>query len=146
MDELAEQIASWENEIPIDDLTRKQRKRVYVSLYQTHLPKLSETNLVEYDIDDGDIRLGDRATDMDRFLTSKETPAYPWRKYYVGFLALGGMLMAIGVVATSWIGPTSLLGLAVLLVVGYLAMIAVEYWHVRKRQSEIPNELVPTDQ
>jgi len=45
--EIAERIAALENEIPPEELSRQQRKRVYVSLYQTHLPKLNEAGIIE---------------------------------------------------------------------------------------------------
>jgi len=35
----------------LEDITERQRKRYYVSLYQTHLPKLDESGLIEWDRD-----------------------------------------------------------------------------------------------
>ncbi|MFD1514274.1 DUF7344 domain-containing protein [Halomarina rubra] len=46
--ELAVHIAAKENEISIGAVTSTQRKRVYVSLYQSHLPMLHEAGAVEY--------------------------------------------------------------------------------------------------
>ena len=66
--DLAEQIAAWENDCTIDDLEYKQRKRVYTSLHQTHLPKLDEMGIVNYDRDAGTITLADRASDLDAYL------------------------------------------------------------------------------
>jgi len=40
--ELSRQVAAWENGIETDALDYKQRKRVYTSLHQTHLPKLDD--------------------------------------------------------------------------------------------------------
>ncbi|MFC7096861.1 DUF7344 domain-containing protein [Halobaculum marinum] len=37
-----------------------ERKRVYVSLRQTHLPRLAEARVVEYDADRGRVAVGDR--------------------------------------------------------------------------------------
>ena len=66
MNELSENIAALENDVPVADLTSQQRKRVYVSLYQTHLTKLEETGMIEYDRDEGEVRLTDRADEVDR--------------------------------------------------------------------------------
>lgn len=46
---LAEYVASVENEKAIGLLTSSERKRVYVGLYQCHIPKLSEASVVDYD-------------------------------------------------------------------------------------------------
>jgi hypothetical protein len=145
MSELADQIAAWENDIEIDELTSQQRKRVYVSLYQTHLQKLANTNLVEYDSDEGDVRLTDRASEMDAFLSPKQTSEYSWRRHYLGFLLLAGALMVVGVVATPILGQTVLFLLVGGILIGYVATVAVEYWYHRKQQSEVPAELVPND-
>ena len=44
---LAEEIAAIENGVPRSAVTGQQRKRVYVSLYQTHLDKLQEWDLLD---------------------------------------------------------------------------------------------------
>lgn len=59
--ELAEQIAAWENDTSVNALNSDQRKRVYVALYQTHLPKMDDAGIVEYDQDRGLISLADNA-------------------------------------------------------------------------------------
>lgn len=45
---IAEEIAAWENGITVDQLHSDQRQRVYIALYQSHLPKLDEYGVVEY--------------------------------------------------------------------------------------------------
>src|SRR6056297_1412574 len=63
--ELAAQIAAKENDVPVDELTSQQRKRAYVSLYQTHVPKLEEVGVVTYDADTGNVALTERADEID---------------------------------------------------------------------------------
>lgn len=48
MRDLAEQVAAWENDTTVRALTSTQRQRVYIPLYQTHLPKLAEAGVIEY--------------------------------------------------------------------------------------------------
>jgi len=45
---LAEIVAAAEVNTDRDQLQSQQRKRVYVSLYQTHVPKLDDTGLVRW--------------------------------------------------------------------------------------------------
>lgn len=51
--DLADHIAAKEQEIPVEQVGSDQRKRVYISLYQNHLPKLEKANAIEYDSDRG---------------------------------------------------------------------------------------------
>lgn len=51
--ELATDIALREFECEEYELTSKQRKRVYVGLYQTHLPQLSDEGLIYFDDERG---------------------------------------------------------------------------------------------
>lgn len=143
MKDLARQIAAWENDVPIEDLTSQQRKRVYVSLYQTHLPKLADTGLIDYDSDAGDVRLTDRATDMDAFLTPTEDSEYSWRRHYVGLLTIGGGVMLLAVFGMPFVGETTLLFVAIALLIGYLIMVGLEYWYRQRTESSIPSELEP---
>lgn len=45
---VAEAIAAWENETTVELLTSNQRQRVYIALYQSHLPKLDDYGVIEY--------------------------------------------------------------------------------------------------
>ena len=49
---LADHVAARETGKQPDQLTRPERKRVYVSLYQTHIPKLEEAGAITFDKDD----------------------------------------------------------------------------------------------
>lgn len=47
--EMAARIAAEEEGTSVEDVTNEERQRVYVSLYQTHLPTLTDSGLVSYD-------------------------------------------------------------------------------------------------
>lgn len=53
--ELAEAVAATENETSPEQLDHRERKRVYISLYQVHLPTLDDAGVVVYDSDRGTI-------------------------------------------------------------------------------------------
>lgn len=53
--ELAEAVAATENDTTPDQLDHSERKRVYISLYQVHLPTLDDADIVRYDSDRGTI-------------------------------------------------------------------------------------------
>jgi DNA-binding transcriptional ArsR family regulator len=92
--ELAERIAAWENGVPVDELEYKQRKRVYTSLHQTHLPKLDEADIVAYDRDSGRIELASRAADLDDYLSVAGERDDRWYRYYL-VLSVGGTACAV---------------------------------------------------
>lgn len=46
---LATEIASWELEKPIGEVTDGERKEILISLYHAHLPKLADLDMVEYE-------------------------------------------------------------------------------------------------
>jgi len=125
LQDLAVEVAAWENETDPETLTDKQRKRLYVSLYQTHIPKLEEAGIVEYDGDSGEIRLTNRGSDLNRYLDADAPDAdgtHHWGRYYllitlVGTLAYGALALSgeplnrTGVVAIG-VGWVLLSGLA----------------------------------
>lgn len=145
VNDLAEQVAAWENDTEISELTSQQRKRVYVSLYQTHLPKLADTGLVDYDVDDGIVTPTDRASQIDDFLSAKPTSGYPWKRHYLLFLIGGAAAVLLGVLATSVVGIGPLLWLVGGLFTGYVTTVLVEYWHYRNQLDAIPTELSPVE-
>ena len=57
LSDLAEHVAALENDKPIRDLTSSERKRVYVGLYQCHLPKMDDAGVIDYNRSRGTIEL-----------------------------------------------------------------------------------------
>lgn len=97
--ELSERIAAAETgeEPP----PRDSRQSVYVSLHQTHLPKLDALDVVEYDTDAKRIDLRERVRELERYMDVGEG-SVPWDAYYAGaalagLVVLGGHLTATGV-------------------------------------------------
>lgn len=57
VDDLAVQIAAWEQDIPVDEVTADQCKRVQTDLVHSHLPKLDDYDIVDYDARSEAVRL-----------------------------------------------------------------------------------------
>lgn len=49
LSEVAERVATRQNDIEREELTSKQRKCAYSGLYQAHMGKLTDVNAVEFD-------------------------------------------------------------------------------------------------
>jgi hypothetical protein len=86
--ELAEAIAAEENGVAVEAVTAAQRKRVHVSLYQVHLPRLDEAGAIAFDRHRGSAEPGPHT---DTYLS------YPG-------LALGGLALASAVAGALVLG------------------------------------------
>lgn len=122
--ELAEHVAAQENDTTVEELTKQQRKRVYVSLYQTHVPKLEDAGLVEYDQETSMVNLRSQAADIDQYLGANEQ-AFPWQYVYLALAGIGLGLVLLSN-ANVWIFAGLSQGdVAITLVVGLLLVAAV---------------------
>ncbi len=68
LSDLAERIAAKENDIEVVELSSAQRKRVYIGLYQCHLPKLDDAGVVDFEKHRGDVERLDAAAQLDSYL------------------------------------------------------------------------------
>jgi len=111
---LAEHIASIESgESPPP---RNVRQSVYVSLHQTHLPKLDDLEIVVYDDDAKEVWLSDRADEVLVYLdgdAGEEVP--PWAAVDLGLAVVGLLGAGVGLAADL---PGIALGLPVLALLG----------------------------
>lgn len=98
---LVEQVAAWENEIAPDQVTRAQRRRVYISLYQTHLPMLEDHDIVEWDADGHSIELLPTEETFDPYLDRHVESQRPWHYLYATLAASGGLALAVSWAAVS---------------------------------------------
>ncbi|MCO8247058.1 MULTISPECIES: hypothetical protein [unclassified Haladaptatus] len=135
MRDLAEQVAAWENDTTVQALASDERQRVYIALYQSHLPKLDSEGIIEYNKSRGIVERDDLADEFDPYLepsieseTSEteidiESDNDRWFSYYRWATAVSA-----GTFAAAWLNAplvsaasTNLLGA---FVVGLYAMIS----------------------
>jgi len=138
--ELAEDVAAWENDTTVDQLTKQQRKRVYVSLYQTHVPKLEDASLVKYDQDTGEVELAPAASDVDQYLNPGDREI-PWQYLYLPLAVLGVALVALSNLNVWVFGTLSDIALGVVIFSGFLLTVAAHavVWMMNRRQ--VPDDL-----
>lgn len=67
-DSLSLQIAAWEEEVSIADVSEDTQQAVKLSLHHHHLPKLAASNVLEFDYRTGDIVLADGFEDLRPFI------------------------------------------------------------------------------
>lgn len=93
--QIAEQVAAWENDKPIAELTSQERKRVYVALYQSHLSTMDGEGLVDYDVDAGTAALADEVAELDIYLEVVPPASIPWSLYYAGLTVANALLLGL---------------------------------------------------
>lgn len=77
--ELAEHVAAIENDIEQAELGSQQRKRVYISLYQCHLPKMDDAGAIQFDQNRGTISLTEAADSFYEYLDEMPDQTTPQR-------------------------------------------------------------------
>lgn len=75
--ELAEYIASFENDKPVHQLSSTERKRVYICLYQCHLPKMDDAAVINFNQDRGRIERSSNFDQVTRFLRPEQDVSPP---------------------------------------------------------------------
>lgn len=82
LSDLAEYIASIENDKPEAALTSDERKRVYVGLYQVHLPKMDDADIIDYNQARGTIELQPEADQLLTYITPPHSGSEQTKSWY----------------------------------------------------------------
>jgi DNA-binding transcriptional ArsR family regulator len=139
--DLTDEVTAWEEESTVENLTQQQRKRVYVSLYQTHIVKMDELGVVEFDRDSGVVELTPKADRIRRFLPG-DGKDRPWALYYL-LIAVVGLLIYL---SKFWglLGGVSWAVIAVF-VYGAFVLVTVRYYHsIRSSRCEFEDLIAET--
>lgn len=134
MRDMAVQIAAWENDTTVQQLHSDQRQRVYIALYQSHLPKLDKLGLINYNKPRGYVEPKPLLDDVLAYLNpnpvsespasgSPETSQSDGTSVLFGTTGIATLLVTAGVLG---IAPSLLsgIGIAVGVLVLYVATIA----------------------
>ncbi|AFK21425.1 hypothetical protein E6P09_16400 (plasmid) [Haloferax mediterranei ATCC 33500] len=111
--DMAEFIAAKENDIEIKALSSSQRKRVYIGLYQCHLPKMDSSGIVDFDKNRGDITLLETAKQLDQYLDGDIVTMQEQSDQSAGLISSSkrNLTIAAGVAATVSAGLLGIPGL-----------------------------------
>lgn len=130
--DLSEDVATRETgEAPAP---RDKRRSVYVSLHQTHLPKLDDLGIVSYDTDSKEVRLRDRAAEITTYMEVIPRYGITWAEYYLilGILGFGTVLAAS--TGTPLLGA---LGAPVVATVYLLILVGSAAYHVNSQDRQL---------
>ncbi len=129
---LVETVSAWEYERDPAELSWKERKRIYTALRQSHLPKLDETGIINYDQHRGTVELTEEAQQVQVYLEYVPSHDIPWSYCYLAFAGLG---LVVSLLMWASIGPfAGLSGLAfVWILVGLFGVTAVVHTYCTRQ-------------
>lgn len=133
--ELVDQVAAWENDTSVEKLDSAERKCVYTALRQSHLPKLDDVGIVEYDNLRGEVVLTEAAREVQQYLEYVPRGRVSWSQYYLGLSAI-----CAGLAAAVWTGTYPFDGLSGFTLAGlfvglFVVSSTVHAYHSWKSQS-----------
>lgn len=95
--ELSEAVAAYENDKRVPQLNSEERKRVYVGLYQCHLPKMDRHGFIRLNKGRGQVALNEaEAAQAFEYLDTPGPTDSPWAPYYLVLGAIGWTLFILG--------------------------------------------------
>lgn len=97
--DVVDAVAAWENDIDTEELDSNTRKCVYTALRQSHLPRLDDVGVIEYDHLRGEARITEAARDVQMYLEYVPDNDLAWHQFYLGL-----SVIASTVVAIKWLG------------------------------------------
>ena len=139
--ELAEQIAAWENDTEVSALSSDQRKRVYVALYQTHLPKMDDAGIVEYDQDRGLISLSDNADLLMMYLDTDSHKQDRWDRWYALCSVIGAALVSAAFLGLPLVSTVSTGAVAGIVVGAFFVLSIAHVVTNRQRERTVDGKL-----
>ncbi len=134
--QLSEQVAAWENETAVEELSYNERKRVYTSLQQVHLPRMDDAGVVTFDDREGTVELGPAAENLDVYLDIVDEGDIPWSQLYLLLALVHLGLLGVGSVGSFSVSGTTM---AVFILTTFLVTASV---HVYQNRSQLESDAV----
>ena len=131
---LARRISAWENDVPGSEVDYSDRKSVYTSLQQHHLPEMDEAGIVDFDERKGVVSTTNMADEFTVYLEIVNSKDIPWHGYYLGLGAIGGSLLVALLLNASPFTQLPALAWTAFLVVALLVSALVHTYTARRRQ------------
>ena len=127
---LAEYIAAKENDIEPSQLASDQRKRVYIGLYQCHLPKMNDLGVIEYDKNRGTVELQD-ISQLEPYLYAERES----QSHVPLYVAVGvSVVVVAGILG---MGPLGAVPTVTWAMVSTATLVAVALFHVLRTDSQL---------
>ena len=134
VDYLSRQIAAWEEGTSIDWIYYADRKSVYTSLQQLHLPAMDEAGVVDFDERAGTITATEETKGYTVYLEVVNEEDVPWHGYYLGLAAISGALLVPIALDVAPFDQLSALTVYAFLTISLLASAIAHTYFARQRR------------
>ena len=92
--DVAEQVAAWEYDVDVEEVSYEERKRVYTALQQSHLPMMDDAGIVEFNKNRGVVEPTASLNDIEVYMEVVQGNEIPWSDYYLGLSGVAAALTA----------------------------------------------------
>jgi len=138
--ELTDHLTAYETGAETDEIDDDARQSVYISLYQTHLPKLDEEGIVDYDRDEQAVELTPGAAAAAE-RPPDEAPDHPWHRYLGAVGVVGVVGVALLSISPGAVGETAWMALTLVVLGALVAVASFQYSAERTATSSDLNYL-----
>lgn len=132
--DVVDQVAAWEQGTDISQVDSADRKCVYTALKQTHLRRLDEFGIIEYDQLRGEVELTDTAEEVQFYLEYVPADDISWSQYYLGLSAVCALLMGAIWAEVPLFSGVGWIVFSVLVVALYLFSSATHWYYIRNNR------------
>ncbi len=148
MRDIAEHVAALEHDTTVRKLESTQRQRVYIPLYQSHLPTLEEEGIIEYDKSRGIVRPTDQlelfrpylditnGTQADTQYEGHNNSQTDWSESLTLIATCANVLLASIVGVYAAVSGTNV-GLFPVAILGLLVIGGIALWATRRTHSKL---------
>ncbi|MGM0448881.1 MAG: DUF7344 domain-containing protein [Methanobacteriota archaeon] len=142
--DLSTRVTAWERGVDPETIGYDDRRNVHTVLTRTHLPKLDERGVVDYDAEAKVVKPTPTLEDLDVYIEVLRGKEIPWSLYYLGLAALVGALMLAVAVEAPLFAALDATAVAVFAVTAFAVSAALHYYYgerARLGNLEKPPEL-----
>ena len=135
---LVDVLSEWECGEPAEQLSWRERKRVYTALRQSHLPKLAEAGAIEYDRSRGEVTLTEETREFQVYLEYVPKGDVPWSLCYLGLTAVGGTVAGLAWLSVFPFGGLSGFAVSAVLLATFAVSAVAHTYHSRRNRLGVP--------
>lgn len=125
---LADRVTALENDTVVSSITSSERKRVYVALYQFHLPKMAKMGVINYDQDRGDVSLTENGRALYQEHEDRTGSHRRWDWVSLALAGFGLVGIGLALLTQDWILATAVLTVQTVLLAGAGVAYTIGAW------------------
>ena len=91
--ELSTYVAAWEMDLEPEEIDSDDRRSVHVTLKRTHLPKMDEKNIIQFNKSEKTIQSTDLLDNIEVHIEALRGNEISWSLYYIGLAGVCSLLL-----------------------------------------------------